>query len=71
MNKRKELLAAGIVRDLRFPNMAACDEYYDKLIERKAAFQILETHETAEGTVYQRILQQYNDSPLIRLYKEE
>lgn len=70
MTKKRELLAAGIVRDIRFPNMAACDKYYDSLIERKATFKVLETYEQRDGVVIMRIVQQYNDSPLIQLYEE-
>lgn len=71
MLKAKELLAAGIVRDLKFVSQYALDVYLSGLDQRKVCYKILETFERQDLSVIVRIVQQYNDAPLIQLYKED
>ena len=71
-NKRK-LLAAGLVKDYRFRDHAALEEYIRELEEKKIRYEILEKTNGTEGTVYQgtvllRISVGYNQTPLIQLY---
>lgn len=70
MRKSKELLAAGIVRDLRFRSKTHYQAY---LIDRKVAkeqYEVLKVVEQADGTILARIEGQYNNAPLIKLYDE-
>lgn len=71
MTKTKELLAAGIVRDLQFCSEYALDVYLYGLDHREVVYKVLETFPRQDGSVICRIVQQYNDSPLIQLYKED
>ena len=70
MGKVRELLAAGIVRDFRFSRMDELEQYIDRLEERKAEFKVLETSERPDGIVFARIIQSYNNCPLIQLYED-
>ena len=65
---KKELLAAGIVRDFRFSNSAEKEKYLNQLRERKKIYAVLEEVKKPDGTVLIRIVEQYNSSPLIELY---
>lgn len=69
MTKTKELLAAGIVRDLQFCSRYALDVYLSGLDQRKINYKVLETFERQDLSVIVRIVQQYNDAPLIQLYE--
>lgn len=71
MTKTKEVLAAGIVRDLQFCSLYALDVYLSGLDQRKTAYKVLETYEREDLSVIVRIVTQYNNSPLIQLYKED
>lgn len=64
----KQLLAAGIVRDIQFRNKDAFDLYLYKLEYDKKVYQVLDTYVRKDGSIIVRILQQYNSSELIRLY---
>lgn len=64
----KQLLAAGIVRDIQFRNKDAFDLYLYKLEHDKKVYQVLDTYVRKDGSIIVRILQQYNSSELIRLY---
>lgn len=66
--KRRELLAAGIVRDIRFINQAELDIYLYGLDHKQTEYKVLETHTCSTGHVLARIVQEYNTSPLIQLY---
>lgn len=66
--KRRELLAAGVLRDFRFSCMAELQRYLSLLDSRKVVYRVLETCPRPDGTVLCRILQQYNGADLIRLY---
>ena len=66
--KAKEILAAGIVRDIRFCNVDAAVRYMS--LYRSGACKILDTHNCTDGSVIYRIITSYNDSPLIQLYEE-
>jgi hypothetical protein len=68
MNHRKELLAAGIVRDFRFRDVAAYNDYLKRLALHKQEYEVLERCPCQDGTVLARILVQYNDTPLIKLW---
>ena len=68
MHKRKELLTAGIVRDIRFATTEDKENYLEQLQEKKQLYAILETVARPDGTCLIHIVQQYNDSPLIKLY---
>lgn len=69
MNKPKELLAAGIIRDIRFKNQLKLRIYIGGLEQRKAQYKILERVDCEDGTILIRIIQQYNTAPLIELYE--
>lgn len=70
MSKRKELLAAGIVKDYRFRNQAELDIYLYDLKYKYIQYQILEQVTRQDGTVLVRITVGYNNAPLIQLYEE-
>lgn len=67
----KELIAAGYVRDIKFESAYALEIYLYGLDHRKALYKILDRYDREDGSVIVRILQQYNNSPLIQLYKED
>ena len=70
MVKKKELLAAGYVRDILFRNMDECEIYLAGLRTKMLAYKILDSHTREDGSVIIRILQQYNNAPMIQLYNE-
>ena len=70
MNRTKELLAAGYVRDILFKSRNHLADYICGLERKKLRFKILEEHDREDGSVIIRILQQYNTAPLIQLYTE-
>lgn len=70
MLKTKEVLAAGIVRDIEFISHYAMEVYLSGLDQRKVNYKVLETYESPVGVTRIRIIQQYNNSPLIKLYNE-
>lgn len=67
----KELLAAGYVRDILFRDNSEYELYVYKLDHRKIQYKILDSTVREDGSVIIRILQQYNNSPLIQLYDED
>lgn len=70
MAKAKELLAAGYIRDIRFRDNSEYELYICKLDNRHTEYKILESYVQEDGKVIIRILQQYNNSPLIQLFDE-
>lgn len=70
MTKRKELLAAGLVKDYRFINHEEYELYLYDLEHKKTRYQILESVTKKDGTVLLRISIGYNQTPLIQLYDE-
>ena len=66
--KIKTVLAAGVVRDLLFCSKDALDIYLYKLQHDCWEFEVLDRFDRDDGTVIVRIVQQYNSSPLIKLY---
>ena len=71
MSKRKELLAAGYIRDILFQKIDDYKSYLHNLDQRKAEYKILDTYIRDDNSVIIRILQQYNNAPLIQLYEED
>ena len=69
--RRKELLAAGFVRDILFRNGDDCQVYISELDHRKVNYKILDSAVRDDGGVIIRILQQYNNVPLIQLYDDD
>ena len=67
MLKTKEVLAAGIVRDIEFISHYAMEVYLSGLDQRKVTYKVLKTFERNDGVTRIRIIQQYNKSPLIKL----
>ena len=67
MLKTKEVLAAGIVRDIEFISHYAMEVYLSGLDQRKVTYKVLKTFERNDGVTRIRIIQQYNNSPLINL----
>ena len=65
---KKELLATGTVRDIKFADKLELTIYLHRLERDHKNFKVLETYERPDGTVLARIVQAYNDSPLIELY---
>lgn len=70
MIKRKELLAAGLVKDYRFINEEEYELYMYDLDHKKIRYKILEKVTTEAGTVLLRISLGYNQTPLIELYED-
>lgn len=67
MTRRKELLAAGYIRDIQFRTSSDYEAYVSNI---RGEFKILETYKREDGSVITRILQQYNSAPLVQLYEE-
>lgn len=67
MMPAKLLLAAGIVRDIEFRDQECLDLYIYALEHKKVLFKILDQYNRKDGSIIIRIVQQYNDSPLIQL----
>ena len=70
MQKRKELLAAGLVKDYRFINEDEYMLYMYDLDHKKIRYKILEKVTKENGTVLLRISLGYNQTPLIKLYED-
>ena len=64
----KRLLAAGIVRDLEFDSRDRLYLYLYELEHRSIQFKILRTDTRPDGTLVVRIVQQYNQADLIKIY---
>ena len=64
--KKKELLAAGIIRDFRFKNK---EEYQKYLTWIRGKYEVIEMVEKMDGTVLARIITQYNNAELIQLFE--
>lgn len=67
----KVLLAGGIVRDLLFDRVDSMEIYLRDLDLKKQVYQILDQYLRDDGTVIIRIVCQYNQVPLVQLYKED
>ena len=67
MIKAKEILAAGIVRDIQFRTVEDMEAYLDGLTSKKQKNEVLETYEREDRTVIIRIVTQYNQRELIKL----
>lgn len=68
--KHKELLAAGIVRDIGFSSKDVFDFYLYDLDRKKILYKILDTYVRDDGSMIVRIVQQYNNVGLIQLYED-
>ena len=68
MAKAKEILAAGILRDIRFDSADRADTYLYKLDHLKITYKVLESCRCEDGSVILRVLQRYNDCDLIKVY---
>lgn len=68
MARFKEILAAGILRDIRFDSPMHADLYLYDLDHRGINYRCLESERCPDGTVILRMLQQYNDCDLIQVY---
>lgn len=68
--KKKELLAAAIVKDYRFINPDELEIYLNELDHKKIRYEVLEKYITKAGPVLVRIAVGYNSSPLIQLYED-
>lgn len=69
-SKRRELLAAGIVRDIRFTNQQEYDIYIYGLKQKHTEFKVLQKYTVDNGCVLARIVQEYSTAPLIELYDD-
>lgn len=65
--RRKELLAAGLIRDILFGSNDDVDLYIYKLEHQCDQYKILDRYDREDGSVIIRIMQQYNNVPLIEL----
>lgn len=63
----KELLAAGLIRDILFGSKDDVDLYIYKLEHQCDQYEILDRYDREDGSVIIRIMQQYNYVPLIEL----
>ena len=70
MNKKRELLAAGLVKDYRFINREEYLAYLDELNSKKMRYHLLEVVTKKDGTILLRISLGYNQTPLIQLYED-
>lgn len=70
MARAKEVLAAGVVRDLLFRDIDAYEQHIYRLENRHERYQVIETMNREDGSVIARILSGYNNSPLIQLFDE-
>lgn len=70
MNRKRELLAAGLVKDYRFINEEEFELYMHELDHKKIRYKILEKVTREDGTVLLRISVGYNQTPLIQLYED-
>ena len=70
MYKRRELLAAGLIKDYRFINEDEYELYMYDLDHKKIRYKILEKVTKENGTVLLRISLGYNQTPLIQLYED-
>lgn len=68
MNKKRELLAAGIVKDYRFSSWTEYENYLEELEGKKITYKVLETFHCQDDTVLVRIAVGYNSSRLNELY---
>ena len=69
MNRKRELLAAGIVRDFRFCSRLEYEIYLYGLKHQETEYKILDVCYCENGSVLARIVQEYNTAPLIELYE--
>lgn len=67
MPKAKEILAAGVLRDIRFDCADRADEYLYKLDHLKVVYKVLDSCRCCDGTVILRVLQAYNEHDLIEI----
>lgn len=67
--KKRELLAAGLVKDYRFINVGQYELYMQDLDHKKIRYEILEKVSREDGTVLLRISVGYNHTPMIQLYE--
>lgn len=67
MRKQKEVLSAGIIRDLRFRSRQCFDVYIEDLSANHYRFKVFQVDECSDGTVYARVMTTYNFSPFIDL----
>ena len=65
--RRKELLAAGLIRDILFCSNDEVDLYIHELEHRSVQYEILDRYVREDGSEIIRIMQQYNNVPLIEL----
>lgn len=65
--KKKSILAAGIVRDVKFCNKYAAESYLKVLPSKVFDYEVLDRYDLSDGTVIVRILTPYNNSCLIEL----
>lgn len=70
MSKRKILLAAGIVRDLRFPSPLVRDAYLSHLRIAGIKYKVLDTYFPGDGSVIERVLSAVDNAPLIQLFDD-
>lgn len=68
MAKAKDILAAGIVRDIRFDSSVRADAYLFRLDHLGFTYKVLQSCRCDDGTVILRVLQRFNDFDLIDLY---
>ena len=70
MARAKEVLAAGVVRDLLFRDREEYEQHLHSLENRHKRYQVIETINREDGSIIARILSGYNNSPLIQLFDE-
>lgn len=70
MSKRKSLLAAGVVRDIRFPSSLVYSAYLSHLRLAGIKYQVLEDMYRDDGSVIARILSASDGAPLIKLFAD-
>lgn len=64
--RSRELLAAGIIQDIKFHSAQTLFDYLDDLSDRGTSYEVLEQMSCDNGSVIIRIVKQYNNSELIQ-----
>ena len=70
MSRRRELLAAGVVRDFRFKDQNELDIHLYGLKKKEIRYKVLEQVTERGGTILARILQEHGTAQLIELYED-
>ena len=66
--KSKEILAIGVIRDIRFKDVFAVSSFFHAL---HGSYRILDIISLSDGSTIYRVVTEFDMKPLDLLYKEE